>query len=814
MNILNLKKYNFLYAIYAVIIFSLVLAACGSPADINTKPASGVVTPPVTPPPGNPDAPVITISAAAAFVAYNTSTTITWSSTKSTSCSSSPSGLTGVSGTYTTPKLTSTTTYILTCTGTGGSSIGSVKIAVTPSAITHFTDAVSGNVTVTSANVLTNGAVITISGTTHYNATYTATNVNATSFSIVATFSGDDATGSWQMAGGMISGCSDTMITGTSGALKLSNVPSRFNGVAPLSVFFDALGTTATTTTNPFHDLDYRWNFGDSAGSPVGGQYWVTGSSPNVSSRNLAIGPEAAHVYEVPGIYTIALTATDGTNKVSNSCAQIVVQDPDVVFAGTKTICFSTSGTFESGTTGGCPTGATTVTTSNFASAINTYKAPNRRLLFRRGETFAAASSAILNVTGPGIVGAFGAGTSLPVAKISAGGSFPIIQVSSSSTPGIADWRVMDFDFDGSSIQNTDITAIGASGGFNQFTAIRLNIHDIYRGVAAGLSLLDWWNNHSQPGHAAPEEWSITDSLITGLPGCNSPGNYNCDWRIYLAGKKQNIQGNYLDNQNTGGSHVIRSEYMAKGVIANNTLTRAGDFQLAVKLHAAGWAIPGVGNPGGVGTYSEYVIIADNKIMGGINPWTFDLGPQDEISDERVKDVIVERNWFTAGTATQIQMRISSSETTIRNNICDLTGAAYHTCVAVTQWGITPAPNNVRVYNNTIYSGSSGDYAGVSIGTATNTVVRNNLASAPLASGPVMISGTGTGLVQSNNLLNNSPSALFVNASPTLPAHFGLKALPNPARDTGLSTVPVLTDFFGITRPQNGVIDIGAVEGL
>lgn len=102
---------------------------------------------------------------------------------------------------------------------------------------------------------------------------------------------------------------------------------------------------------------------------------------------------------------------------------------------------------------------------------------------------------------------------------------------------------------------------------------------------------------------------------------------------------------------------------------------------------------------------------------------------------------------------------------------------------------------------------------GVAIGTASNVTVRNNLGSAPQASGPVMISGTGT-VVQSNNLLNNSPSALFVSATPSTPADFSLTPLPNPARDTGLSTIPVLSDFFRTGRPQNGVTDVGAVEGL
>lgn len=580
-----------------------------------------------------------------------------------------------------------------------------------------------------------------------------------------------------------------------------SLVPARTSGVAPLSVFFDASGTTDAGVSRPFHELEYTWSFGDTnAGT------WSYGTRVG-ASKNAATGPVAAHVFETPGTYTVSLTVFDGTYSATTSTT-ITVLDPEVVFAGANTVCFSTSANYA-----GCPAGATQVQSSDFDAAINTHHNTNRRLLFRRGETFTASASGTIDKTGPGIIGAYGSGTARPIAKIVAGGAFPIIQLSGPATPGIGDWRVMDFEIDGSSVLSSDVSGIGAFGGFNQFLGLRLNIHDIWRGVAAGTSILDWWNNNGSPGHTIFDQWAVVDSTITALPGCNSPGNYNCDWRILLDAARVNIQGNSLDNQDTGGSHVIRSGYIGKGVIANNTLARAGDFQLAIKLHAAGWAIAGVANPGGVGTYTEQVVIADNKIIGGINPWTISLGPQDEISDERARDIIVERNWFTAGSASQLHMHINSSETTIRNNICDLSGGAYHTCVGVDRWGITPAPVNVRVYNNTMYSGSTGDFVGVEIGTAADTIVRNNLASAPNATGPVMISGAGTGLVQSNNLLNNTPSALFVSVAPSVPADFRLRALPNPARDTGLATVPVLSDFFLTLRPQNGAIDIGAVEG-
>ena len=96
--------------------------------------------------------------------------------------------------------------------------------------------------------------------------------------------------------------------------MNLSVNASRSSGVAPLSVFFDTTGTVSSTTTKPFHDIEYRWNFGETSGPGAG--TWNQGSRPGKSSRNLATGPLAAHVYEMPGTYTV--TVADATNTASD----------------------------------------------------------------------------------------------------------------------------------------------------------------------------------------------------------------------------------------------------------------------------------------------------------------------------------------------------------------------------------------------------------------------------------------------------------------------------------------------------------------
>ena len=761
---------------------------------------------------GSANAPTVTLSAGLTAIAYNASTTVTWSSTNSTSCSSSSgTGGTGTSGSFPTGNLTATTAYTVTCTGASGSASKSITITVAPSAITAVSNTGgTGNVTFTSANNLTAGAIITISGTTNYDGTYTVVSATSTSFVIAHAFTAETFTSaSWQLAGGMISGC---LTSGATGVITLpTTFPSRFTGVAPLSVFFDAAGTTATTTTRPFHDLEYRWDFGDPAGSPVSGTTWSVGSKPGVSSRNAAIGAEAGHVYETTGPHTVTLTVTDGTNTVTNSCALIVVQDPDAVFAGTNTICFSTSANYTD-----CPVGAAHVQTSNSATAISNNQNANRRLLFRRGETFTGSTSGIINSNGPGIVGAYGTSTDAKPYLIGPG-TRSVIELARGSN---GDWRIMDLALNGQSSQDGFNVGVGATGPFNQATLLRLDISGVSSGIAASHWTL-------VPGDASFDKWAVQDSTVTGIPGCNWEAHYICNWRMYIVGTRWSIQGNYLDGQSnpagnfSGGSHVFRSEYLANSILSNNTIAGAGFFQHNIKLHAWAWG-GGAGGNATAGVYSEKIIIADNKIVGGINPWTVSLGPQDEINDERVRDVIFERNWITSGSGSQIGIEDSAAESTFRNNILDMTGAAWHAGIHIGRRGIEPTPNNVHVYNNTIYSGSTGDYIGIEILTATTTIVRNNLGSAPSATyTPVMFTDSGSGSVLTNNLLNNTPSALFgiTPPIPASPANFGLKSLPNPARDTGfsgtgLSSVQVLSDFFLTTRPQNGVIDIGAAEGL
>src|SRR5688572_27680649 len=158
-----------------------------------------------------------------------------------------------------------------------------------------------------------------------------------------------------------------TAIT-AAGAVNPSFVPSRTSGVAPLAVFFDATGTTADGVTNPFHTLGYQWNFGDAAAT------WATTGAP----KNLATGPVAAHVFDNPGTYTVSLTVTNGVDSHTVT-ATITVSNPNTVFSGANTICVSATALPVPGA-GGCPSLATVKLSGDWATIVNTYAAPGKRV--------------------------------------------------------------------------------------------------------------------------------------------------------------------------------------------------------------------------------------------------------------------------------------------------------------------------------------------------------------------------------------------------------------------------------------------------
>ena len=599
-------------------------------------------------------------------------------------------------------------------------------------------------------------------------------------------------------------------------ALTPSIVAARTTGVAPLAVFFDATGTVVTNTNSrPFHDVEYRWDFGDAAGSPVSGTTWANGARPGVSSRNTATGPIAAHVFENVGTFNVTLTVVDGSATATQT-VQITVADPNTTFAST-TVCINMNGDADFT---GCPGGASQViaTAANDFDALMTAQiaAGKRRILFKRGGTFNVSATSVIKVAGPGIVGAYGSGNR-PIVRLSLniGADTGIITLSSATTNTMKDWRIMDIEFDGN-----NLTGIGIieDGSVDQITLLRLNTHNLSWAYGFNDSILDFYQFNG-PGLGIQhlfDQIAVVDSTTSTIKNVYS---------FYGAASRLMLMGNNFDNGATaGGSHVIRITCTDKFALNNNTVTGAKVADHNLKLHAMIWNQDSVCNPGAVGTFSQNIHIADNKFIGGVEDWSQAIGPEDSTVDERVRQVIVERNWFTGAAANQSLLKIWAKEVTVRNNLFNATGmTTAHEAMHVEQRGPGQmVPTLVNVYNNTFFSSvADNDFAGVTIdNVATFVVVRNNLGYAPADTQHILTQGTGGGgvgtgqVVKTNNSSNGQvgnpgTNPNFTSATPSVPADFVIQTT-SYAKNAGFS-VPVFSDFFGNPRPQ-GTIDIGFSE--
>ena len=645
-------------------------------------------------------------------------------------------------------------------------------------------------------------------------------------------------------------GDSATTLSGATGGgnpisldLSLSLIPARTSGVAPLSVFFDATATTdAGVTAHPFHDLEYRWDFGDATAGA-----WAYGARPGTSSKNSATGAVAAHVFETPGTYTVTLTAFDGTNSATTTTT-ITVQDANTVFAGTNTICVGATSVPTAGS-GGCPAGASTAQQANFQSLISTSACAGCRVLLKRGDTFTTTSEAIITSNGPGIVGAFGTTGAKPLINNTADTSSNTVNTLGFNAAGNTDytwgdWRIMDLSFNGGgTAHSTGIGISSTSAGLTRILLLRLDVAAFESQIGFGADGPNWINNQYGRSHTI-DQIAIVDSTVTNGNNTSYAG-YNAGNRFAVMGNRfenGGLQTRYdqLGNALGAGTHVLRFPYLNKAIIAHNDILHPGGSRHCIKIHApfrkhsdgtpnnanpdpehgnySSWSnySPAVNGDG----YSQHVMIADNYMVSAQEPWQVTISPQDSGEDERVRNVILERNYHVGTVYTQIAQVIRSRQITSRNNIFAANGSPGYTYFAqVDRDGGEPPATDVWFYNNTVYksggavNGSDG-FAIVNMPNTliSNVTIRNNLGYAPTLTGSVPYVNAGiTGLTQSNNSTTaqiNGTSPQFTATPPSAITDWKPTCTTTYPCAQGIS-VPVWSDFF--LTGQLGVRDLGAV---
>lgn len=501
------------------------------------------------------------------------------------------------------------------------------------------------------------------------------------------------------------------------------SIASRTSGTGPLCVFFDATATTGNVTY-PFHDLLYRWSFGDA----TSGKFSYGANTAR--NKSMAFGPMAAHCFDPSAsvastVYTVNLIVSDGT-LTSTRSGTITVAGGNTTWATTDTVCASNGSDFT-----GCPAGATQVSSSsNLTSLCTTYATASRRILLQRGGSWTAATSCLLKTEGTvGMIGAYGTGAK-PIITGPAGSR--AFAFSSSTTPAFTDWRLVDLAITG----GTTTEGIYMLGGATRLTLLRLDFSSIHVGIDFSDGIMEILNTAVHQSVPYWDQVAVVDCTFDNISG--GSGGYG----LYMSATKFMFLGNYVGDT-TAAEHGLRIQYTNKAVISSNTFGPSATAKLALTIRGQDFlgtnSLP-------AGTYTESIIVSDSKFIGKAD-FTVSNGTATFAEEQLQRYELWERNYFTAAAGTQAHITFSgASQVTLRNNVFDSSGALAHTGIAL-DFNDSPSLqvpcDLVWIYNNTFYSGDTdSDFRAIWLSQAlkaTNITIKNNLAYAPNDSVHIMI---------------------------------------------------------------------------
>jgi len=397
---------------------------------------------------------------------------------------------------------------------------------------------------------------------------------------------------------------------------------TRTSCTAPCAVLFDA------TAMGDFR-ATYNFDFGD----PNSGTWPVSGKSKNSEVG----GPIAAHVFNAPAVYT---------PKVNGVAVTVTVADPNVTFAGAKTVCVSPAKDYT-----GCPSGASQ------ATAYPALPWSGKRVLLHTGESFGAIS--LLDGNSNLQVGSYGSGAKPIVESVGIGNWRP----SSAAFP--TDIVVMDLN-----VKNQISQSLG-----KRVLIQRNDVHLTPRsgGIPLSIGQVDYWYRGDQyrtvPQGAfynASEIFLVENNALGSDVDTGVAGFWGEGARIAMLG---NRFGRYQ-------MHSARFSGLYKGVIAHNEMqgiSRDG-IRLALKLHSNGvlpYADTLIADSSGRSTWASSQIVIGNNLFGNAgdnNDWTVEIAPQNNTVGEGIEDVIVENNRFVHGKKTSTDLVYVGRRITLRGN--------------------------------------------------------------------------------------------------------------------------------------------------
>jgi hypothetical protein len=618
----------------------------------------------------------------------------------------------------------------------------------------------------------------------------------ATTYTLSCTGTGGSASQSVNVSIASAATASAAACPVSSGPLTLKVSAVRTTGISPFLMFFDATGTTDTSiaaNTTTFQNVTYTWNFGDTGTS--GTSTWAYGSNPGHNSKNAATGGIASHLYVTSGAdtaYKATVTATDGTNTATCS-VPVTAYNPSGAngFAGTKTTCVAASSTPVAGS-GDCPAGAAVLRTSSFTTATGSaYVGAGKRVLFHCGDTFTGNGSMVSGAKWS--IGAYGGcentQTDRPI--VTGGG----VNVSMQAT---GDGRVADLDFE--------------SVGSGHAAVLSNNNFDFVTYQLTMYNLLSHGNNESyyiaQCAQCGYIQLVQTGMGVNQGTFINYAENNQSQWgtnSLYNNIDYQAVLGSSFNGvgapNNGAGIETVRISACRMCVIADNTMENANSVGAVLKLHNGNTKNSA---PTWTGVYTELIEMSDNLFAGTSGAQLVETAPQNAQDDERLRNIVVERNIFQGSdTGGGRQILVSAVNATLRDNVFNQSVAGGGQGIQVARRGIEPVPQFVEVYNNTCYAGTCAAFSGSNFAAAgINSWAKNNLCFTGSC-----ISNGGTGNTVSNNSASTSSNPGFANASGELKIISDFKPTENY---TGATTVPVHLDALGAAWPPTW--NLGAVH--
>lgn len=614
----------------------------------------------------------------------------------------------------------------------------------------------------------------------------------------------------------------------TVGGLVLNAKVTRSNGISPLLVFFDATATTSSNlinaNTTAFQDVTYTWNFGDAGASGTG--TWAYGSNPNGNSKNTATGGIAAHLFICPDnggdcSYTAQVTGTDGTNTATcnvpsqaDTVPSVVAYDPAGAngFPGAATTCY-----FNSTVGGLCPAGATQTTASTF-NAIGANMA-GKRALFKCGDTFAS------NSKGPSgskwSIGAYGNCAGTPSGR-------PVFNIGSGSgitwAATVTDGRFSDIDVEGSGVSGGSHAFPAAGSGLTYPSQLTLNnvlVNNTNNGFYSFGGHENGWIQYVMANQGNTDGTFINSSENQCS---NGSAAYNCGGTpAYASVNYQAIIGSSFNGTGAtagGPWEVVRISAGRFWVIENSTIQNGFNGGAALKFHD--------GNAGSqanwTGQYNEFDELSDNLFTGTSGAQMVEIAPQNNVTDERLRNIVFERNHIktVAGANGHCYVMASVKNGSFRDNVFNsVIGASDPFCLQIGRRGFEGShtsgapvesswPQYDEVYNNTCYGTSCLAFSGAAESAPGNNGWAINTLFYRTSGSNGAVANTGSGNTLSNNTSAPANNPLFTNA-----AGFTLMSDYKPTNSGAYlgginSQQPIFLDALGITWQIP--YDLGAVK--